>query len=250
MILTVRDCCVPRQYVLQPDGRADIEDIALSVSAAEEDADAFFALNHVTAGMRLLFETGLARLDGRSQQADFLLAQAMGGGKTHLMVSFALIAKSPAVRQRVLDAAGINIRTGFGAARVVAFSGRNNPDHYFWGEIARQLGKGDTSFNRHWLNGPKGPDKDAWIDLIGDEPAERRPSRVHASNLQQSRWHSPAGDRPRRDGLPHPPVPLRRRRARPQRPAGALHSPSSGTATGSDRAPLFPYHSGAAGTGM
>jgi hypothetical protein len=86
---------VPRQYVLQPDGRADIEDIALSVSAAEADADAFFALNHATAGMRLLFETGLARLDGRSQQADFLLAQAMGGGKTHLTVSFALIAKSP-----------------------------------------------------------------------------------------------------------------------------------------------------------
>jgi hypothetical protein len=170
MILTVRDCCVPRQYILQPDGRADIEDIALSVRAAEEDADAFFALNHVTAGMRLLFETGLARLDGRSQQADFLLAQAMGGGKTHLMVSFALIAKSPAVRQRVLDAAGMNIRTGFGAARVVAFSGRNNPDHYFWGEIAHQLGKGDTSFNRHWLNGPKGPDQGAWIDLIGDEP--------------------------------------------------------------------------------
>ena len=170
MILTVRDCCVPHGHVLQPDGRADIEDIGLSVHAAEADADAFFARNHVTAGMRLLFETGLARLDGRSQQADFLLAQAMGGGKTHLMVSFALIAKSPTVRQRVLDAASINVRTGFGAARVVAFSGRNNPDHYFWGDIAHQLGKGDTSFNRHWIHGAKGPDEAAWIDLIGEEP--------------------------------------------------------------------------------
>jgi hypothetical protein len=170
MLLTVRDCCEPHDHVLKDDGRADIEDIALAVKAAEVDVEAFFARNHVTAGMRVLFETGLARLDGRSKQADFLLAQAMGGGKTHLMVAFALIAKSPAVRQNVLDEAGMHIRTGFGKAHVVAFSGRNNPDHYFWGEIAHQLEKGDTSFNKHWLNGPKGPDEAAWMELIGDEP--------------------------------------------------------------------------------
>ena len=109
MLLTVRDCCRPHDHVLRPDGRADIEDIALAVNAAEQDTEAFFARNHVTAGMRKLFETGLARLDGRSRQSDFLLTQAMGGGKTHLMVSFALIAKSPAVRQRVLDEAGLNL---------------------------------------------------------------------------------------------------------------------------------------------
>src|ERR1700733_4756668 len=119
MLLTVRDCCEPHDHVLKDDGRADIEDIALAVRAAEADAEAFFLRNHVTAGMSVLFETGLARLDGRSKQADFLLAQAMGGGKTHLMVAFALIAKSPAVRQKVLDEAGMHIRTGFGAARVV-----------------------------------------------------------------------------------------------------------------------------------
>ncbi|WP_426954563.1 DUF499 domain-containing protein [Muricoccus radiodurans] len=170
MLLTVRDCCVPHDHVLSPDGRADIEDIALAVRAAEADAEAFFDRNHVTAGMRQLFETGLARLDGKSQQADFLLAQAMGGGKTHLMVSFALIAKSPTVREKVLDGAGIRIRTGFGAARIVAFSGRNNPDHFFWGEIATQLGKADSDFSRHWRNGPKGPDEAAWMEMIGEEP--------------------------------------------------------------------------------
>ena len=170
MLLSVRDCCIPHPHVLNPDGRADIEDISLAVKAAEADADEFFSRNHVTAGMRLLFETGLARLDGKSQQADFLLAQAMGGGKTHLMISFALIAKSPAVRQKVLDQAGIKLTTGFGAARVVALSGRNNPDNYFWGAIAEQLGKADTAFSKFWINGPKGPDEAAWIDLIGDEP--------------------------------------------------------------------------------
>jgi hypothetical protein len=170
MLKTVRDSCEPHDYVRDPDGRADIEDIALAVRAAEADGEAFFERNHLTAGMRQLFETGLARLDGKSQQADFLLAQAMGGGKTHLMVSFALIAKSPRVRQKVLDAAGIRLNTGFGAARVVAFSGRNNPEHFFWGEIAQQLGKADSDFSRHWRNGPKGPDEAAWLELIGEAP--------------------------------------------------------------------------------
>jgi hypothetical protein len=58
MLRTVRDCCVPHDHVLRPDGRADIEDIALAVHAAERDTEAFFARNHVTAGMRQLFETG------------------------------------------------------------------------------------------------------------------------------------------------------------------------------------------------
>jgi hypothetical protein len=60
MLLTVRDCCEPHDHVLKDDGRADIEDIALAVRAAEADAEAFFLRNHVTAGMRVLFETGLA----------------------------------------------------------------------------------------------------------------------------------------------------------------------------------------------
>ena len=50
MLLTVRDCCVPHDHVLTPDGRADIEDIALAVRAAEGDVEAFFARNHGTGG--------------------------------------------------------------------------------------------------------------------------------------------------------------------------------------------------------
>ena len=45
--------------------------------------------------------------------------QALGGGKTHLMVSCALAVKSATIRQRVLDEAGIHVRIGFGNARVV-----------------------------------------------------------------------------------------------------------------------------------
>ncbi|MBV1800581.1 hypothetical protein [Siccirubricoccus sp. G192] len=65
------------------------------------------------------------------------------------MVAFGLIAKSAALRTRVLDEAGINAPNGFGDAKVVAISGRNPTDNFIWGEIARQLGREDT-FRRFW----------------------------------------------------------------------------------------------------
>ena len=135
MIPTVRDCCIPHPSVLRADPEPDIEDIGPAIQAGERDAASFFARNHVTGGMRKMFEIGIARLDGHSDQAVYTLTQAMGGGKTHLMVSFGLIAKSPTLRTTVLDAAGLRAPNAFGEARVVAVSGRNQPGHYLWGEI-------------------------------------------------------------------------------------------------------------------
>lgn len=169
MLLTVRDACRPHPSVLRADPEPDIEDIAQVIQAVEKDAEAFFARNHVTGGMRQMFELGIARLDGRSEQAVYTLTQAMGGGKTHLMVAFGLVAKVPALRTKVLDAAGIRAPNGFGAACVVAFSGRTNPDHFIWGEVASQLGKADA-FAKFWQSGPKAPDEKDWMALIGDEP--------------------------------------------------------------------------------
>ena len=57
------------------------------------DGGAFFEKNHVTAGMRQLFDMGLRRLAGRTDQAVFELTQAMGGGKTHTMIAFGLVAR-------------------------------------------------------------------------------------------------------------------------------------------------------------
>ena len=85
MLLTVRDACRPHPSVLRADPEPDIEDIAQVIRAAEKDAEAFFTRNHVTGGMRQMFELGVARLDGRSDQAVYTLTQAMGGGKTHLL---------------------------------------------------------------------------------------------------------------------------------------------------------------------
>lgn len=169
MTRTVRDCCVPHPSVLRADPEPDIEDISQVIQAAEKDATTFFGRNHITGGMRQLFELGVARLDGRSDQAVFTLTQAMGGGKTHLMVAFGLIAKSSKIRTEVLDAAAINAPNGFGEAKVVAISGRSPTDNFIWGEIAAQLGRED-GFRKFWENGARAPGEKDWIDLIGDAP--------------------------------------------------------------------------------
>lgn len=169
MPLSVRDACQPHPSVLRSDPEPDIEDISAVIAAAERDAEAFFARNAVTGGMRQMFELGIARLDGRSDQAVYTLTQAMGGGKTHLMVSFGLIAKSASLRTHVLDEADINAPNSFGQARVVAISGRQPMDHLIWGEIAHQLDKPDA-FRKFWENGPAAPGEHDWAQLIGDAP--------------------------------------------------------------------------------
>ena len=41
----------------------------------------------------------------------------------------------------------------FNTDDIAAFNGGNNPDHFFWGEIANQLGKGEQ-FRAFWTAGP------------------------------------------------------------------------------------------------
>lgn len=92
----------------------------------------------------------------------------MGGGKTHLLVGFGLLAKHPALRQQYCD--GLPHAHAFEAANIAAFNGRNNPDHFFWGEIANQLGKGEY-FKTFWTGGPKAPDEKDWLKLFdGGKP--------------------------------------------------------------------------------
>jgi hypothetical protein len=118
--------------------------------------------------MQDLISEGIARLSGNSSQAIFHLKQAMGGGKTHLLVGFGLLAKYPGLRQKY--APGVAYADTFGSADIAAFNGRNNPDHFFWGEIANQLGKGEQ-FRTFWNSGPKAPDEKDWLKLFeSDQP--------------------------------------------------------------------------------
>ena len=129
--------------------------------------EVFFKKNYLTSGMQTLLEMGLKRLDGRDKQAVFELTQAMGGGKTHTMVAFGLLAKHESLRKQVVPE--LAKRCEFGSARIVSFSGRNYPDHFVWGDIAQQLGKAGE-FEKYWKGGAVAPDENAWLKLLGDDP--------------------------------------------------------------------------------
>jgi len=132
------------------------------------DGREFFSRNYVTHGMEQLFREGLLRLSGKSDQAVFELTQAMGGGKTHMMIALGLLARHPHLRKDVLPA-DLTSRIEFDQARIAAFNGRNNPDNYIWGEIASQLGAEDA-IKPYWANGPKAVDQRKWKEIIGYEP--------------------------------------------------------------------------------
>ena len=164
---TVREACELQPNALSVKLSDQIEQLD-ELIGDDADGTAFFERTHITQGMQDLIGEGIARLAGESSQAVFHLKQAMGGGKTHLLVGFGLLAKRPALRKRYC--AGVSHAEAFERADVAAFNGRNNPEHYFWGEIARQLGKGDE-FKKFWTEGPKAPDERNWLRLLdGDRP--------------------------------------------------------------------------------
>ena len=183
MLGTVRDSCQIHPMVMDyrmPDAIENLSDLIDD----QGDGRDFFARNYVTQGMEALFREGLLRLSGRSDQAAFELAQAMGGGKTHLMTAFGLLAKHPHLRGEVLSKDLVQ-QVDFGSARIAAFNGRNDPDHYIWGELADQLGQAEL-IRPYWADGPRGVPENKWIEIIGDEPTlilldELPPYLLHAS---------------------------------------------------------------------
>ena len=167
MVQTVRQTCRFNPAIQDYRMSQGIENLADLINDAGDGRE-FFARNFVTHGMEQLFREGLLRLSGKSDQAVFELTQAMGGGKTHMMIALGLLARHPHLRLEVLPAE-LNGRIDFGQARMAAFNGRNNPDHYLWGEIASQLGK-DEAIKPYWVNGPKAVDQRQWKEIIGDQP--------------------------------------------------------------------------------
>jgi hypothetical protein len=164
---TVRDACKLQPNALTIKLSDQIEQLDELIHA-EGDGTAFFEKTFITQGMQDLITEGVARLAGVSTQAVFHLKQAMGGGKTHLLVGFGLLAKHPALRKK--HCGGDANSQMFGIARVAAFNGRNSPPHFFWGEIAQQLNRADV-FQEFWASGPKAPDEKAWLKLFdGQDP--------------------------------------------------------------------------------
>jgi hypothetical protein len=166
---TVRDACQLQPNALAIKLSDQVEQLDELIRAEEADAGVtFFEKTHITQGMQDLINEGIARLAGRSSQAIFHLKQAMGGGKTHLLVGFGLLARHPELRRKYC--AGLPYATDFANAKIAAFNGRNSPPTFFWGEIASQLDKAEQ-FQEYWASGPKAPDEKAWLKLFeGGEP--------------------------------------------------------------------------------
>lgn len=167
MIKTVKQACRFNPIIRDYRMSQGIENLAELIQD-EGDGREFFSRNYVTHGMDQLFREGLLRLSGKSDQAVFELTQAMGGGKTHMMIALGLLARHPHLRKEVLPA-DLASRIEFGEARIAAFNGRNSPDNYIWGEIATQLGAAEA-IKPYWANGPKAVDQRQWKEIIGNKP--------------------------------------------------------------------------------
>ncbi len=163
---TLEQACTPRRSVFD---RSQDDTVWNIDNLPEIDANAFFAENYVTTGMRQLLTEAFKRLDGTSSGASgtFLLSQSMGGGKTHNLIALALTAKFPSIRKQVM--ADIYDPGALGKVRVVTFSGRKTHTPLgIWGEIAGQLGKREAFSDFYTPLSPPGDDD--WVRLLSGEP--------------------------------------------------------------------------------
>ncbi len=159
---TVKQACQLAPNALSIDVSDQIEQLDQLIQD-EGNGESFYAKTFITSGMRDLLRGTIERLAGKSSNAVFHLKQAMGGGKTHLIVGTGLAAKHKNLRQKYCsDLPHID---AFADARVVAFNGRNSPAHYLWGEIAHQLGQAEE-FKKFWASGPEAPDEADWTALL------------------------------------------------------------------------------------
>ena len=153
MARTVKDLCKLQPGALDVRVNDQVERLEDLIDA-EGDGRAFFEKTHVTGGMDTLVREGIARLAGESTSGVFHLKQAMGGGKTHLLVGLGLLAKHRSLRDAVCGE--MPHVHGFDEVRIAAFNGRNSPDNYFWGVVADALGK-PANLKKFWDGGPRRP---------------------------------------------------------------------------------------------
>lgn len=163
---TVKQLCTPSTVVTNGSAVDQVAQLE-HFEALRKDGAEFFRRNHFTDGLKRLVERGFERLAGNTREGAFYLTQAMGGGKTHSLLAFGLLAAEPALRRQVYPQSQAG--AGFGPAKVVIFSGLQSPDNLLWGHIADALGKSDV-MAPFWKAGPKVPGVNEWAAVLGDEP--------------------------------------------------------------------------------
>ena len=100
-IATIKQLCTPNAVVT---GDSLVEQVAQidDLANGKVDGREFFRRNHFTSGLDLLVRRGFDRLAGKSEDGAFYLTQAMGGGKTHSLIAFGLLAADPALRPEIV----------------------------------------------------------------------------------------------------------------------------------------------------
>lgn len=162
----LKQLCSPRPSVFDTQRRDTVLDIT-DLIGDRINPEEFFHENYITDGMKTLLEQGFRRLEGKSPQGVFKLKQAMGGGKTHNLLTLGLLARHPAFRQKIMERF-YTPSPELGEVKVVAFSGRESDAPFgIWGAIAEQLGKKDHFKD---LYSPlQAPGQKAWETLLADE---------------------------------------------------------------------------------
>ena len=97
----LKDLCIPRDSVFDIARRDTVLNLT-HLTAEKITAKDFFEENYVTEGMKTLLTEAFRRLQKKSEQAVFKLTQAMGGGKTHNLITLGMLAKHPEFRGQVL----------------------------------------------------------------------------------------------------------------------------------------------------
>lgn len=169
MARTAKTVMTPRDSVFNADVRntvAKLKDLEGGVT----NPVSFFEESHFTKGLTELCKKGFSRLSGEYGNGVFELTQSMGGGNTHSLMSFSLLARDPELRSSVLRREGVEQFGAFGSAKIVVFEGEDNLNlpYGLWGEIARQLRK-LQEFSQFY-SPLSAPSTGAWTRLIGDEP--------------------------------------------------------------------------------
>jgi hypothetical protein len=165
-VATVKQLCIPSAIVKSDSLVEQVAQIG-DFASGKVDGRAFFQRNYFTAGLELLVRRGFERLAGKSEDGAFYLTQAMGGGKTHSLIAFGLLAADPVLRREVVPK--LTAGADLDAAKVVIFNGHQNPDTFLWGFVAEKLGRGEV-MAPFWRNGAKTPGLDEWVAAIGNEP--------------------------------------------------------------------------------
>lgn len=162
---SLHDQCTVRDDVFDSSLRSTVLDLTDLVEDQINARD-FFSKNYVTVGMQTLLQRAFDRFSRRSDQGTFLLTQAMGGGKTHNMVSLGLLAKHPELRETVLPG---YIDPNLGRVNVAAFTGRESDAPLgIWGAIAEQIGKKEQFSD--YYSPLSAPGQTAWVELLKGEP--------------------------------------------------------------------------------